>query len=70
MTENELMHFWGKNVKVTFTDGDVLTGHAAYFADSYDNDPDEASITLEDAQPLQREVVISLSEIKAIEVIK
>lgn len=64
------MQFWGKNVKIIFTDGDVLTGHAAYFADSYENEPDEASITLEDAQPLQREVVISLSEIESIEVIR
>lgn len=69
MTENELMQFWGKNVKIICTDGDVLTGHAAYFADSYENEPDEASITLEFENPY-RLVSVSLSEIESIEVIK
>ena len=69
MTENELRQYWGETIKIVCTDGDVLMGYAAYFADSYENDPDEASITIENEQTLQRDVVVSLSEIQSIEVI-
>lgn len=69
MTENELMQFWGKDIKITCTDGDILIGHASYFADSYENEPDEASITLEYENP-HRLVSVSLSEIESIEVIE
>ena len=69
MTENELKQYWGKNIRIICTDGETLIGFAAYFADSYENEPDEASITIENEQTLQRDVVVSLSEIQSIEII-
>lgn len=69
MTEQELEKFLFHNIKITCTDGDVLEGYAYYFADSDDNEPEEASITIENEKQLKRDVVVSLSEIKTIEVI-
>ena len=69
MTETKLKQYWGKNIKITCIDGDVLTGFAAYFADAYENEPDEASITIENEKTLQRDVVVSLSEIQSVEII-
>ena len=70
MKENELKQCWGKYVKITCIDGQALSGFVAYFADSYENDPDETSITIENEKTLQRDVVVSLSEIQSIEIIK
>ena len=36
-----------KNIKVTLTDGEILEGYCKEFSSAYDNDPEEASITLE-----------------------
>lgn len=69
MTEKQLESYLFKNVKITCTDGDVLEGYVYYFADSDDNEPEEASITIENEKRLKRDVVVSLSEIKTIEII-
>ena len=69
MTEKQLESYLFKNIKITCTDGDVLEGYAYYFADSDDNEPEEASITIENEKRLKRDVVVSLSEIETIEII-
>lgn len=67
MTENELKQYWGSNIELHTKTGNIYKGIAGYFADSYDNEPEEASITFE--MPYGN-VEIYLSEIASIEVIK
>lgn len=53
-----------KNIKVTLADGEILEGYCKEFSSAYDNDPEEASITLEN--PVQVETgrtLYSLTEI-------
>lgn len=71
MTEQELEleRYLYKNVRITCTDGDVLEGYVFYFADAEDNEPEEAGIIIQNEKHLQRDVSVSLSEIKSIEVI-
>lgn len=69
MTEQELEKYLHKNIRIVCTDGDILEGHVFYFADAEDNDPDEAGIIIENERHLKRDVAVSLSEIKTIEVI-
>lgn len=70
MTEKELEKCLFHNIKITCIDGDVLEGYAYYFSDSEENESGEADITIENEKKLKRDVVVSLSEIKSIEVIK
>ena len=69
MTERELETYLHKNVRITCIDGDVLEGYVFYFADSEENEPEEAGIILSNEKHLKRDVAVSLSEIKSIEVI-
>ena len=46
--ELEMYRAENKNVKVTLTDGEILEGYCREFSCEYDNDPEEASITLQD----------------------
>lgn len=66
MTEKELRGFWYKRVKLTCTDEKALEGTVCNFTSSADNDPEEASICI---STNTRDIEISLSEIKAIEII-
>lgn len=70
MIEQELKKYWEQTVKLTCVDGDILQGFICNFTSSADNEPDEASITIENEKRLKRDVVVSLSEIKSIEIIK
>lgn len=45
--ELEMYRAENKNVKVTLTDGEILEGYCREFSYEYDNDPEEASITLQ-----------------------
>ena len=69
MTGKQLESYLFKNIKITCKDGDVLEGYAYYFADSDDNESEEACITIENEKRLKRDVVVSLNEIKSIEII-
>ena len=40
---------WGKNVRVTMTDGEILEGKLTAYTSAEDNEPDPESITIEDA---------------------
>lgn len=51
--ELEMYKAENKNIKVTLTDGEILEGYCKEFSSAYDNDPEEASITLEN--PVQVE---------------
>lgn len=46
--ELAMYHAENKNVKVTLTGGEILEGYCKEFSCEYDNDPEEASITLRD----------------------
>lgn len=70
MTEQELKYYWGKNVKITSTNNQIVEGHASYFTSSEDNEPEEACLTIEKNFNPRRLVGVSLSEIKSIEVIE
>lgn len=62
--ELEMYNAEKKNVKVTLSDGEVLEGYCKEFSSAYDNDPEEASITLEN--PIQGEtgkILYPLTEI-------
>lgn len=67
MNEMQLRQFWGKQIKVYCRDREIIEGDASYFTSAADNEPDDASITLETKQGL---VCIFLHEIKEIEIIK
>lgn len=69
MTERELETYLHKNVRITCIDGDILEGYVFYFADSEDSEPEEAGIILSNEKRLKRDVAVSLSEIKSIDVI-
>lgn len=69
MTEQELEQYLYKNVRVICTDGEELEGYVFYFADAEENEPEEAGIILENEKHLKRDVSVSLSEIKSIEII-
>ena len=47
MTENELYQFEGENIRVTCTDGQVLSGFCCIVTQALDNDPEVASIVIE-----------------------
>ena len=47
MTENELYEYCGKNIRVTCTDGKVLSGFCSIVTQALDNDPEIASIVIE-----------------------
>ena len=66
MNELELKLFLGNQVKVYCTDGEIIEGDATYFTSAADNEPDDASISLETNQGL---ICIFLHEIKEIEII-
>ena len=69
MTEQELERYLYKNVRIFYTDGDLLEGYVFYFADAEDNEPEDAGIIIQNEKRLKRDVSISLSEIKSSEII-
>ncbi len=66
MTEQKMRRVWGKKIKLTCKDGDVLEGTVCNFTSSVDNEPEEASISL---SMKTKDVEILLNEIESIEVI-
>ena len=53
------MKLWeaeGKNVKVTFTDGETMTGKAYQYTSALDNEPDGACIYIGDYEILESEI--------------
>lgn len=57
--------------KIITTDGDIFVGRCTYFTSEYDNDPDEASLDMEEAtkngEPFIGEIVeFEVSDIKEI----
>ena len=47
MTEKEMISYFGKNIEVTCTDGEVLKGHVSSYTRAVDDDDtNEASIDL------------------------
>lgn len=69
MTEQELEKFLYQTVRIHCVDGDILEGFVFYYADAESNSPEEAGIIIEKEKHLKRDVSVSLSEIKTIEVI-
>ena len=69
MKESELKKFLGKNVRIICVDEEVLEGFISYYEDSYDNEPNEACLTIKEKKRLAREVEVGISEIKSIEII-
>lgn len=47
MTENELYQYRGHNIRVTCTDGQMLSGFCSIVTQALDNDPEVASIVIE-----------------------
>jgi hypothetical protein len=47
MTEYELYQFEGKNIRVTCIDGKVFSGFCSIVTRALDNDPEVASIVIE-----------------------
>jgi hypothetical protein len=68
MTERELYSFWGKDIIVTCVGEMKVRGHCSYFTQSIDNEPEEASIALDNGYGGLTEIY--LHEIKSIEEIK
>jgi len=66
VTEKELYKYWGKKVKVTCSDGQIILGHCRYFTQAIDNEPEIASITIDNSLGLTE---IYQNEIMTIEVI-
>lgn len=66
MTENELYKYRGKNIRVTCVDGQVLTGFCSVVTQALDNDPEVASIALENGSGGLTEIM--LPEIQSIKV--
>lgn len=71
--EKELYNSVGKQIKVTIAHDDIFIGHCTEFTDAYDNDPEEASITLRDPKKNGKLILglieLFLNEIKTIEVL-
>lgn len=67
MTEIELCKFVDKNIKVICTDGPSVQGFCSIFTQALDNEPEIASICIENSEGELIEVY--LNEIKSIEVI-
>lgn len=63
----------GKNVQIYLNDGSELFGMCTEFSSAYDNDPEEASITLhrplKDGKELPWETEVMEHEIKEIKII-
>ncbi len=66
MTEKELIKFYNKNIKITFIDGEVLTGYVYTFTRSVDSDNGDPSISVETEQGY---IEVMGSEIDKIEII-
>mgnify|MGYP007126159760 CR=1 FL=1 len=67
VTEKTLHECWGKNVKVVCLDGQVISGYCRYFTQAFDNEPEIASITVDNHLGLTE---IYQNEIETIEVIE
>ncbi|MSS96153.1 hypothetical protein FYJ53_20590 [Eubacterium sp. BL-380-WT-2B] len=71
--EKELYDSVGKRIKATIAHDDVFIGHCTEFTDAYDNEPEEASITLRDPEKNGKSfpglIELFLNEIKSIEVL-
>jgi len=46
----------GKRVKVTFLDGETMTGTVSCYTSALDNEPDPASITIGDVELFESEI--------------
>lgn len=66
LSEKELHSYWGKNIKVICTDGQVIAGYCSNFTQALDNEPEIASITIDNPPGL---IEIIQNEIESIEVI-
>lgn len=69
--EKMLYNAEGKRIQVVLTNGDILEGYCSEFSSAYDNDPEEASITLKN--PVKKssgEILYPLTEIMEHEIKK
>lgn len=74
--EYEMYQSCNKNIRLTLDNGEVLQGFCCEFSSAYDNDPEEASITLK--SPIREETGEALylfteimeHEIREIEVVE
>ena len=48
--ELKMYHAEHKNIKIKCKNGDILEGYCSEFSSAYDNDPEEASITLKNGK--------------------
>ena len=68
--EEQMYRSQGKKVNVTLKDGSVLEGSCSFFTQALDNEPEEASITLDnvkkDGVPMFHLTEIMEHEIKSI----
>ncbi|MCB6989270.1 Uncharacterised protein [uncultured Clostridium sp.] len=71
--ELEMYQVQGKKVQIYLNDGSELVGMCTEFSSAYDNDPEEASITLhrplKDGKELPWETEVMEHEIKEIKII-
>lgn len=67
LSESELYKFRGKGIKVICIDGDIIEGFCSIFTKSLDNEPEIASITIENSSGL---IEVYQNEIKSIETLE
>ncbi|MEG0377445.1 MAG: hypothetical protein RSB21_08950 [Eubacterium sp.] len=71
--EKEMYDSTGKRIKVTLAHDDVFIGHCTEFTGAYDNEPEEASITLKDPEKNGKlfygMIELYLNEIEGIEIL-
>lgn len=53
----DLKKAWGKNVKITFKDGQIIEGKAQYYSSAMDNPEGEASLSINDIVFFESEVL-------------
>ncbi len=69
MSENEIIGYFGKDIRATLFDGQVFKGHVSSFTWANDSDDGEASITIDNNFNKDNLIDLTQSEIKSIEII-
>jgi len=64
-----LCHYWGKRVRITAEDGQVLVGNASYYTSEHDDPDGVASLSLEVDGRDGILISVEESEIASIEII-
>lgn len=69
--ELQMYQAQGKMIRVICNNGDTMEGYCSEFSSAYDNDPEEASITLRDGRRINPEkTMYPLTEIYEFEIKK